>query len=128
MKRMRAGVIGAGSISGIYISNLLGRFAGQIDLVSVSSRGMRSAGEKAAKYGIKARSVSDTLADPTVELVIVLTPVGSHEGLIRAALEAGKHVYTEKTVTDDPASARELLRLAEEKGLCLCAAPDTFLG
>ena len=128
MKRMRAGVIGAGLISDIYISNLLGRFAGQIELVSVSSRGMRSAEAKAAKYGIIARSVSETLADPGIELVIVLTPVGSHEGLIRAALEAGKHVYTEKTVTDDPAAARELLRLAEEKGLSLCAAPDTFLG
>ena len=40
----------------------------------------------------------------------------------------GKHVYTEKTLTDDPAAAEELLKLAQEKGLQLGSAPDTFLG
>ena len=90
MKRLKAGVIGAGAISDIYLSNLLGRFSPQIELACVSSKGMRSAREKAARYGIAACPVSDMLADPSVELVIVLTPVGSHAGLIRAALEAGK--------------------------------------
>ena len=61
-------------------------------------------------------------------MVVVLTPVGAHYSLIKSALEAGKHVYTEKTLSDDPEKARELLDLAEEKGLYLGSAPDTFLG
>ena len=66
--------------------------------------------------------------DREVELVVVLTPAPSHYELIKQALLAGKHVYTEKTMTVDPAQARELVDLAQGKGLYLGAAPDTFLG
>ena len=61
-------------------------------------------------------------------MIVNLTPVGAHYGIIRLCLEAGKHVYTEKTITDHYETARELLALAEEKGLYLGSAPDTFLG
>lgn len=44
------------------------------------------------------------------------------------ALEAGKHVYTEKTMTLAPETAAKLIELAEEKHLYLGSAPDTFLG
>ena len=54
--------------------------------------------------------------------------MSAHEGIIRKALEAGKHVYTEKTMTDNYNSAVELCRLADRKGLRLGCAPDTFLG
>ena len=63
-----------------------------------------------------------------IEMVVNLTPVGAHYDLIKSALLAGKHVYTEKTITDDVTKAKELLDLAEEKNLYLGAAPDTFLG
>ena len=59
---------------------------------------------------------------------LILTPAPTHEGLIRQALQAGKHVYTEKTMTLSTESAGELIALAKEKGLYLGAAPDTFLG
>ena len=61
-----------------------------------------------------------------IEMVVNLTPVGAHYDLIKSALLAGKHVYTEKTITDDVTKAKELLDLAEEKNLYLGAAPDTF--
>lgn len=54
--------------------------------------------------------------------------MSAHEGIIRKALEAGKHVYTEKTMTDNYNSAVELCRLADRKGLRLGCALDTFLG
>lgn len=37
-------------------------------------------------------------------------------------------IHTEKTITDDPEEAKELLALSQEKNLLLCSAPDTFLG
>ena len=57
-----------------------------------------------------------------------VTPAPAHYGIIRQALEHGKHVYTEKTLTDDIDRSGELVRLAREKGLYLGSAPDTFLG
>ena len=51
------------------------------------------------------------LADPTISMVIVLNPAPSHYGLIKQALLAGKHVYTEKTMTHELGLARELVQV-----------------
>jgi hypothetical protein len=56
--------------------------------------------KKAEKYGLLPAEFEEILEDGEVELVVILTPVPAHYGLIRRALEAGKHVYTEKTITD----------------------------
>ncbi len=124
---MKVGVIGAGAISDIYLTNMTGRFD-NLEVVGIAAKHFERAKIKAEKYGITPYTVEDLLAVPEIEVIVVLTPVGAHEALIRQALEAGKHVYTEKTLTDDLASASSLLALAEEKGLMLGSAPDTFLG
>ena len=126
-KPMITGVIGAGAISEIYLTNMIRRFP-DLEVKSISSARMESARKKAEQFGLKAVTVEEMLNDPEIEMVVVLTPVGSHEGLIRRALEHGKHVYTEKTLTDSPETAGKLLELADEKGLWLGSAPDTFLG
>ena len=126
--RLRVGVIGAGAISDIYLKNMTTRFGDRLHVVAIAARHIENAEKKAAQYGIRACTVEALLADPQIDMVVNLTPVGEHYALIRAALLAGKHVYTEKTLTDDAAKAAELLKLADERGLYLGAAPDTFLG
>ena len=121
------GVIGAGAISDIYLSNMISLYP-QLDVKAVSAVHPERAKIKADKYGLTACTTEELIRRPDVDLVVVLTPVGSHYCLIKSALEAGKHVYTEKTITDDPKLAAELLALADEKGLALGSAPDTFLG
>ena|GEM_PF-8881 len=127
MKKMLTGVIGAGAISDIYLTNMINRFYG-LEVIGVAANHIESAQKKASQYGLKAYTVDEMLADSEVEMVVILTPVGSHYDLIRRALLAGKHVYTEKTITDDPKKARELLALADDRNLALASAPDTFLG
>lgn len=124
---MKIGVIGAGAISDIYLSNMINRFE-NTEVIAVAAAHLERAKIKADKYGIKALTVDELLSDPQIEMVVVLTPVGTHYELIKSALLAGKHVYTEKTVTDDLLKAHELLSLADENGLYLGSAPDTFLG
>ena len=109
------GVVGAGIISDIYLKNMTGRFD-NLRVKSVSARRVDKAVEKDAKYGLTGCSVDEMLSDPEVEMVVNLTPVSAHEEIIRKALEAGKHVYTEKTMTDNFDSAVELCRLADRKG------------
>ena len=127
MDPIRVGVVGSGIISEIYLKNMIGRFD-NLDVRAVGSRHMENAQRRAAQFGIPARSVDDMLADPEIDMIVNLTPASVHEEIIRRALMAGKHVYTEKTLTTDHRSARALLALAEEKGLVLASAPDTFLG
>jgi len=54
---------------------------------------------------------------PDVNAVIVLTSSAFHYEVCKAALEAGKHVVCEKTLTLSPPQSLELGRLAEKKGL-----------
>ena len=78
----------------------------------------------ARHYGFKAYpSVDALLADASVEIVINLTSIRSHFETTKRALEAGKHVYTEKPTTTDLAQTRELFALAESRGLVLTGAP-----
>ena len=71
----------------------------------------------AARYP-RARVTSDfgeLLSDPTVDAVVVATPVVTHFELARRALEAGKHVFVEKPMALHAAEAEELVALAEEQ-------------
>ena len=63
--------------------------------------------------------LAEVLADEEVDAVALATPVHTHYPLAKAALEAGKHVLVEKPLTDQVATADELVRLAKSKGLVL---------
>jgi predicted dehydrogenase len=63
--------------------------------------------------------VSELLGDSRVEAVVVATPTVTHHALVKAALEAGKHVLVEKPITNHVAQAEELCELAERRSLVL---------
>lgn len=125
---VRVGVVGSGLISGIYLKNMIERFD-ILEVAGLCSAHYANAKRRADEFGIPAyESLEALLADVRVDMIVNLTPTPVHEGIIRRALEAGKHVYTEKTMTTGHASARALAELAAGKGLWLGSAPDTFLG
>ncbi len=128
MKKVGVGLLGCGNISDIYLQNLTGRFDG-VYVAAIGSRSPARARAQAVKYGVaKCLTTDELLRDPEVEIVLNITPPTVHEALNRRCLEAGKHVYSEKPVALTGREAQALLALAREKGLLLCAAPDTFLG
>lgn len=127
MNKMKVGVVGCGAISDIYLTNMIHIFD-NLEVVACCANHLENALKKAEKYGIQGCTYQEILDNSEIEMVVILTPAPTHYDLARQALEAGKHVYSEKTLTVDPAQAKELLELADEKGLYLGAAPDTFLG
>jgi len=66
------------------------------------------------------------LQDPTIDAVVIVTPVFTHFELARKALLQGKHVLVEKPMTASVAEADELMNLAEQKG-CTLMVDHTFL-
>jgi predicted dehydrogenase len=64
-------------------------------------------------------SYERVLADPAVAAVAIATPAATHFDLVRAALEAGKHVLVEKPLTSSVSDAKKLAGLAERSGLVL---------
>lgn len=120
------GILGCGNISGIYLRNTP-LFAG-LELRACASRTLASARRAADPLGLPAVSVPELLARDDIDIVVNLTPPNDHAALTAAALEAGKHVYSEKPLTVSLADARALVALADSRGLALGCAPDTFLG
>jgi predicted dehydrogenase len=124
---VNVGVIGCGNISGIYLE--AGKKFDILNIVACADLDLDRAKAQATKYGVPwSGSVTDLLADPSIELVVNLTVPQAHASIALAALEAGKSVYNEKPLTIERAEAKQLLDLAQARGLRVGCAPDTFLG
>lgn len=120
-------IIGAGNISGQYLSNLT-KFP-DVQVLAVADIDETRAAQAAAEYGIEASgSLESALSMPEVEIVINLTVPAAHADVALAALRAGKHVYGEKPLALDVVGGRAVLAEAAERGLKVGNAPDTFLG
>lgn len=120
------GVVGCGNIAPVYLSNL--SESGRVRLVGLADLDSAKASGLGAEFDVPATSVADLLADPAVELVVNLTVPAAHEEVSLRALDAGKHVYSEKPLALTFAGAGKLVALAERKSLSLGCAPDTILG
>jgi predicted dehydrogenase len=118
-------IVGCGNISDTYLANCL---AFGLDVVACADMDMSRAEAKAAQFGIESRTLTDVLSDLSIELIVNLTPPLTHAEVSCTALEAGKHVYSEKPLATDRADGAKLLELAASKGLRIGCAPDTFLG
>jgi predicted dehydrogenase len=57
---------------------------------------------------------ADVLADPSIDAVVIATPVFSHANLVSRALRAGKHVFIEKPLAASSGEASQLADLAQE--------------
>ncbi len=125
--KMKTAVLGCGAISDAYLSTVTSKFQ-ILDVVGCCNRTHEKAVKKAEQYHIKAMTLQEILEDPSIELVINLTPMTEHYETNKLLLQAGKHVYTEKTLALELDQAKELVDLANEKNLRLGCAPDTFLG
>ena len=129
MKKVNVAMIGVGCISGIYLENITKVFK-EIELIGVCDL-IRERAEKAqADYNVPKiyETMHDAFADPEVDIVLNLTRPYEHYEVTKAALEAGKHVYSEKPLGASLEEGIELCDLAEKKGLMLGGAPDTFMG
>ena len=57
----------------------------------------------------------EVVNDPEIDAVVIATPVSSHYGIAREALDAGKHVFVEKPLAQSLDEGRKLLELAQKK-------------
>jgi predicted dehydrogenase len=69
---------------------------------------------------------NEILESPDIDAVAIVTPVWTHFGLAKTALENGKHVFVEKPFTSTSAQAEELIELASRKNLRIMV-DHTFL-
>lgn len=129
MKTLKVGFVGVGAISGIYLQNITNVFK-EIEIIGVCDL-VREKAEKAVKeYNIPKlyNDMYELFNDDEVDIVLNITRPYEHYEVTKAALLAGKNVYSEKPLAATLEQGKELVELAKEKGLYLGGAPDTFMG
>ncbi|MEO7953871.1 MAG: Gfo/Idh/MocA family oxidoreductase [Polaromonas sp.] len=100
-----------------------------VEVVSLISRDLAKTQEVADQYGIKhvSTELSDALALPEVDAVILCTPTQMHVEQTLACLKAGKHVQVEIPLSDNLKGAEEVVALQKETGLvAMCGHTRRF--
>lgn len=124
----KIGIIGTGHISEIYCQNLT-QVHKNTEIIACADINREAAEKKAAKWNIPyVLTVEELLARKDIDIVVNLTPPKNHYEIIKAALNSGKHVFTEKPLATTAAEADELVALAALKGKMLGSAPETNYG
>ena len=121
------GLVGTGMISNTYLENLTS--FPDISVLVLGDLDVGLARAQAERHGVPQWGTSaEVIAHPEVELVVNLTIPAAHAEVSGRAVAAGKHVWSEKPLSIDRDSGRELLARAEAAGVLIGVAPDTVLG
>jgi predicted dehydrogenase len=97
----------------------------RVRLVAVADAVEERARETAQRFGVPAHftSIEEMLGGSNLDMVLVATPIPFHFANAMAAIQAGKHVYVQKTMTTTLAEADTLLAARDRAGVKLAAAP-----
>ncbi len=123
MNKINWGIIGCGDVTEIKSGQAFNKVKNSA-LVAVMRRDAEKAKDYARRHNVP-KWYSDAYSlinDPDVNAISIATPPSSHEEYTIAALQAGKHVYVEKPMTVNFASATRMAMAAKEKGLKLSVA------
>lgn len=125
MKQYHWAVLGCGAIG-----NEMAQAMGRLDrtLYSVGNRTYRTAVEFSEKYGIGKvyDNPEEMFADDNVDIVYVATPHNLHIQSILKALNSGKHVLCEKSITLNTSELNQAIEAAEKNQVVLAEAMTIY--
>ncbi|MBI3910559.1 MAG: Gfo/Idh/MocA family oxidoreductase, partial [Armatimonadetes bacterium] len=125
---IRVAIVGCGNIAGRYAECLATR-PDKVTLIGAFDVDPGRTAAFASTHRCRPYDTLDRLlADPEIEAVINLTAHHAHAEVTLAALEAGKHVHSEKPLAATWKDAIQCVELAAARGLRLSCSPFTFLG
>jgi predicted dehydrogenase len=126
MDKIGIGIVGLGNISAAYLK--ASKDFPILDIRAVADMNPAAAKVRADEFGLKAVGLDDIFTDPSIDIILNLTIPKAHVDVGLRAIEAGKHVYSEKPLGIVFSEGQKLVAAAKAKGLRVGSAPDTFLG
>lgn len=119
---MKIGVLGTGKIVEV-VTQTLARME-NVECYAIASRTLERAQEAAKEYGYTKAygSYEELVADPEVGLVYIATPHSRHYEDMKLCVEHNKPVICEKAFTMNSQQAKEIAKLAKEKGVYVAEA------
>ena len=128
MKKMKVGIVGCGMISAHYLKFSRELYSDYFEITAVSDILPEAAKKRAEEFGVARVLTPDELIhDPDIDIVLNLTVPTAHTEVICSALEAGKHVYTEKPFGVSRGDAQKIIETMHRTGMRVGCAPDTFM-
>ncbi len=121
----KIGIVGCGTISRAYARGL--SIFPEVELQACADIVPEAARKLAQECQIEALSVDELLASD-IPIVVNLTLPQTHREVTCRALQAGKHVYSEKPLAVSLAEAQEIAETARQQNRLVACAPDTILG
>jgi len=121
---LKAAIVGCGKIADSHASQI--QRIKECEIVGVCDREPLMAKQLYERFTVK-RCFSDLtalLSEARPDVVHITTPPQSHFHVAKHCLEYGCHVYIEKPFTINEQEARELIALANERGLKVTAGHD----
>jgi predicted dehydrogenase len=116
---IRAAIIGLGRWGRALVSSVAGH-CDDITFVRAYTRTRASAEDFCRDKGVAlADSYDEILRDPEIDAVVLATPHSQHQAQVLAAAAARKHIFVEKPITLDLASARIVVAAARKAGVVL---------
>ena len=114
--KMRIGVLGCGNASKrLVIPGILG--SSKAELAAVSSKDPGKAKEFAKTFSCESAGAYDELLKrDDLDIIYVSLPIKHHFEWTMKALESGKHVYCEKSLTGSFEETRKIRELAKRRG------------
>ena len=120
MKIIRIGVMGCATIAERSVIPAIMALPNYYKLVAIASRTKEKANKFANKFNCEAVTGYDVLiARDDIDAIYMPLPTGLHLEWIIKTLEAGKHIYAEKSIADNFMSAKQMIDLATKKKLAL---------
>lgn len=117
-KPLGLGLVGAGGF-GRFCLRAYSKLPG-LRLVAVCDNNRERLSGVAEEFGMRPYTdLSSMLADSAVDIVAVNTPPSNHAAIVVAVAQAGKHVFCEKPLATDLASAESALRAVRQAGVVL---------
>jgi scyllo-inositol 2-dehydrogenase (NAD+) len=116
-RRLNVGLIGLGRLGRVYARDLATRIA-ETRLVAVADPVAKAVDEVAAEYdvaGAYAR-VSDLVADPHVDAVVIVSPTHTHREIVLEAVSRKKPTFCEKPLALSLEECREMQAAVERHG------------
>lgn len=116
MQNIRWAVLGTGVIAN-EMAVVLKKNGRNID--AVGNRTHEKAVAFAEKYGIKKvyDNYNDMFTDPDIDVIYITTPHNTHIDFMRRAIENGKHILVEKSITLNSRELDEAIDLADKRAL-----------
>jgi predicted dehydrogenase len=125
--KIRIGHIGCGSVSGAYLPVMTKH--PNVEVVSVCDIIPERAKKRAEQFHVKNvyPNIDAMLAGVEFDFLINTTSMPSHYPVNKKGLEAGKHVWSEKPMALEVSKGKELIALAEKRGVGFWAAPNCVI-